>query len=139
MSDTPRLKDPSPEQLRYAGILGVGVKAGFAVLVASFAAGLTGALPMQLSPETLSRVWALPVGDFLRATGVEPGWGWLAMAGNSDALGLVGIALLAGVSIPCLLALAPVYAARGDWKYFAITLLLAGVLILAASGVLVTH
>lgn len=139
MSDTPRPQAPSPEQLHYASILGVGMKAGFAVLVASFAAGLTGALPMLVPLETLSRLWALPVGDYLRATGMQPGWGWLAMTGNSDVLGLAGIALLTGISIPCLLALVPVYAVRKDWKYLAITLLLSGVLTLAASGVLVSH
>lgn len=139
LSDTPRPGAPSPEQLRYAGILGVGVKAGFFALIAGFAAALTGALPLQVPFETLSRLWTLPVGDYLREAGVQAGWNWLAPSGKGDVLGLAGIALLAGVSIPCLLALVPFYAARKDWKYLVITLLLTGVLTLAASGVLVSH
>jgi hypothetical protein len=50
-----------------------------------------------------------------------------------------GIALLAGVSLPCLLVLAPAYAGRRDTGYLAITLMLAGLLVLAASGALVSH
>ena len=130
---------PSPEQLRYARFLGYGMKAGLAVLIAGFAAYLGGALPVQVPLEELPRLWALPVGDYLRESGMATGWGWVAMLGRGDVLALTGIVLLSGVSVPCLTLLVPAYAAAGDRAYLVITLLLIGVLVLAASGVLTTH
>ena len=128
----------SPEQLRYARIVDYGMKAGLAVLIAGFIAYASGIAPPLVPLEELPRVWALPVPEYLRETGMAAGWGWLALLGNGDALALAGVALLAGVSAPCLLVLVLSYARRRDWAYFAITLLLVGVLVLAASGVLAT-
>ena len=133
--DSARAKGPSPEQQRYARILDCGMKAGLAVLIGGFAVYVSGALPAQVPFEALPRLWALPVEDFLRESGMASGWGWLAMLARGDVLALVGIALLAGVSLPCLILLAPVYARQGDRAYLAITLLLVGVLLLAASGI----
>lgn len=135
----PNGNGPSPEQLRYARILDYGMKAGLVLLIVSFGAYVSGALPAQLPFEALPRLWALPVGDYLRESGMPTGWHWLAMLDRGDVLALTGIALLAGISVPCLILLLPVYAGRGDWAYFTITLLLVGVLVLAASGVLVSH
>jgi hypothetical protein len=130
---------PSPEQLRYARLLDYGMQAGLAVLIAGFAAYLGGVLPLQVPLEDLPRLWALPVGDYLRESGMAAGWRWSEALGRGDVLALAGIVLLAGVSIPCLMLLVPAYAAGGEWTYLAITLLLIGVLVLAASGVLVVH
>lgn len=129
----------SPEQLLYARMLDFGMKAGLAVLIASFAAYIAGALPAQVPLEALPRLWALPVDDYLRESGMPTGWDWLAMLNRGDVLALTGIALLAGVSVPCLAALVPTYAGRGDWAYLGITLALIGVLLLAASGILGAH
>ena len=85
------------------------------------------------------RLWALPLNEYLGASGMPVGWAWLAQLGKGDILALAGIALLAGVSIPCLMALSMAYAGRGERAYCAIALLLAGVLVLAASGVLTAH
>ena len=41
-------------------------------------------------------------------------WGWLALAHRGDVSGLVGIAILAGCSLVCLLAPMPQYLKRGD-------------------------
>jgi len=138
MSDTGSRLDSrsSPEQLRYARVLDYGMKAGLAVLIAGFAAYVSGIAPPLVPFEELPRLWALPVPDYLRETGMASGWSWLALLGKGDVLALVGIVLLAGVSAPCLLVLVPAYAARRDWAYLVITLLLIGVLVLAASGVL---
>ncbi len=130
---------PSPEQLLYARILDVGMKTGLAFLIAGFAAYLGGVLPVQVPLEDLPRLWGLPVGEFLRESGMATGWRWFAMLDRGDVLALTGIVLLSGISVPCLVLLVPAYAARGDRAYLVITLLLVGVLVLAASGVLVTH
>ena len=129
----------SAEQLRYARVLDYGMKAGLAILTAGFVAYISGVLPAQVPFEALPQLWGLPVGDYLRESGVSAGWAWLSLLHRADALVLGGIALLAGVSLPCLLVLAPVYARRRDRAYFAITLATVGLLVLAASGVVASH
>ena len=138
-TDSSRGSGPSTEQLRYARMLDFGMRAGLAVLIASFAAYVGGALPAQVPFETLARLWILPVDDYLRESGMPTGWAWLAMLNRGDVLSLTGIALLAGVSVPCLAVLIPTYAGRRDWAFLGITVALIGVLVLAASGVLGAH
>ena len=128
----------SPEQLRYARALSVGMKAGLAVLIGSFAVYLAGALPVQARFEDLPRLWSLPVEEYLRTIALEPGWSWLA-SGKGDLLALTGIALLAGISIPCLLSLLPAYWRQGDRVQFATALAITVVLVLAAAGAVVPH
>jgi hypothetical protein len=128
----------SPEQLRYARALSVGMKAGLAVLIGSFAVYLAGALPVQARFEDLPRLWSLPVEEYLRTIALEPGWSWLA-SGKGDLLALTGIALLAGISIPCLLSLLPAYWRQGDRVHFATALAITVVLVLAAAGAVVPH
>jgi len=105
-------------------------------LIAGFAAYAGEMLPLQVPFDALPRLWSLPVGDFLRESGMPAGWGWLTMLGKGDVLALAGIALLASVSPLCLLLLLPAYAQRRDGAYLAFTLALVGVLVLAASGIL---
>jgi hypothetical protein len=133
------LGDSGRDQLRYALILDMGVKAGLAVLTASFLVYVTGMVPPHLAFDDLPRLWALPVDEFLRESGTEPGWGWLARLAQGDMLALSGVALLAGISILCLALMLPAYARRRDWPYLAITSCLIGVLALAASGAIVPH
>lgn len=129
----------APEQLRYARVLDWGMKLGLAVVVAGLVAYVFGVLPAQVPQPDLPRLWGLPAVEYLRETGMSGGWSWLAMLGTGDALSLAGLALLAGASAPCLLALLPAFAARRDWAYFSMALLLAAVLVFAASGVLGWH
>ena len=131
--------DSGRDQLRYARALDLGVKAGLAVLIASFFGYVTGMVPPHLAFANLPRLWALPASELLRQSGTEPGWGWLALLGKGDMLALSGVVLLAGISIACLALLLPAYARRRDWSYLAITACLVGVLALAASGVIVPH
>lgn len=130
---------PSREQLLYARLLGWGMKAGLAMLVAGFVAYLAGALPLQAPLEELPRLWTLSADDYLREIGTPGGWSAAAMLDRGDALALAGVAFLASASIPCLVALGVAYAAGRDWAYLAIAGALAGVLVLAASGTLVAH
>ena len=83
--------------------------------------------------------WGLPVDDYLRESGTPSGWAWLPLLARGDMLVIAAIALLAGVSLPCLLVLTPVYFGRRDIAYLLITLALAAVLVLAASGVFGSH
>lgn len=124
----------APEQSRYARMLDWGMKLGLAVVAAGLLAYVSGMLPAQVPQADLLRLWGLPAAEYLRETGSSGGWSWLAMLGTGDTLSLAGLALLAGASVPCLLALLPAFAARRDWAYFSMALLLAGVLVLAASG-----
>jgi hypothetical protein len=129
----------SAEQLRYARVLDWGMKIGLVLLIAGFAAYVSGLMPAQVPFEALPRLWALPVGEYLRESGMPSGWAWLSLLASGDVLTVGGIALLAGVSLPCLLVLAPAYGGRRDVRYLAITLTLSGLLVLAASGILGFH
>ena len=130
---------PSSEQLLYARVLDYGMKAGLALLIAGFAVYVGGLLPLQVPLQELPRLWVLPVGDYLRESGAVVQWYSAEVLRRGDVLALAGIVFLAGVSVPCLLLAGWAYAARRDWYYVAITVTLAGVLALAASGVLVLH
>jgi hypothetical protein len=124
------------EQLRYARWLDVGSRAGLAVLVAVFFAYAAGFTEPLVSHTRLAEVWGLPVAEFLAATGVPTGWGWLGHVHRGDIANLIGIALLSGCSLLALLVLLPLYARQGDRAFLAISALQIVVLLLAASGVL---
>lgn len=126
----------SVEQLRYARWLEIGTRAGLGLLVLLFLAYASGLTTPQMPHERLPQVWGLPVGEFLQATGMPVGWDWLALAHRGDIANLLGIALLIGCSLPPLLGLVPLYAARGNRIYIGICLAEVAVILLAASGVL---
>ena len=104
------------------------------MLLLSFAAYVSNALPPHVPLERLPQLWTLPVGQYLVEANMPTGWGWLALLHRGDILGLAGIAILAGCSIFCLLALVPLYGARGDKAFVAICLAEVTVVLLAASG-----
>lgn len=127
-----------PEQLLYARLLDWGTRLGLLVLAVTFAAYLTGWLAPLVPVHELPALWHLPADEFARATGTPIGWDWLAQLRHGDLAGLLGIALLAGCSMPSLLALASRYVRAGDRAFAAICLAETAVLLLAASGVLST-
>jgi hypothetical protein len=136
MSDPiPRIEQPE-EQLRYASLLEWSTRVGLLVLALSFAAYVSGLTPSFVPMDRLPALWSLPVGRFLAETGMPTGWGWVAHLGHGDVQGLAGIVILAGCSVPCLLALVPVYAARRDHAFVAVCLAVVAVVVLAASGLL---
>jgi VIT1/CCC1 family predicted Fe2+/Mn2+ transporter len=124
------------EALRYARLLDWGARIGVLALVVSFAAYVFGVLPPHVPLEQLPSVWNLPVAAYLQRTGTPTGWGWLALAHKGDLSGLIGIALLAGCSLPPLLGLIPLYLKRRDYAYAVMCMVVIAVLALAASGVL---
>lgn len=124
------------EQLRYARGLDAFTRVGLALLVASFAVYVFGLLPSRVPVDQLPSLWSLPVAEYLQRTGSPTGWQWLRSLGQADVAGLVGIAVLAGCSLPCLLALVPLYLRRGDKVLAGLCLAEVAVVLLAASGVL---
>ena len=85
--------------------------------------------------EELPRFWGLPVEEYLTAAGVHSGWGWIEQVTRGDYMNLVGVALLASVSIVCYARLVPVFWKERDPVYLWIVILEIAVLLLAASGV----
>lgn len=124
------------EQLRYARWLEWGTRAGLGLLLACFAGYLSGLMSPQVPLARLPQLWSLPVADYLQRSGTPAGWGWLALASHGDVANLLGIAVLAGCSLPPLLALVPLYLARRERVYAGLCLAEVAVLLLAASGVL---
>jgi len=136
MTENVKPKPPvqPPEQERYARVLDWGTRIGLLVLVLSFAAYVSGLMQAHVPPDQLPSLWEHPVDRYLELTQSPTGWGWLAMIHRGDMAGLLGIAILAGCSIPCLLALVPLYAARRDRAFVAVCLAEVAVVALAASG-----
>ena len=120
--------------LRYAQVLDVGTRLGLALLLVSFVLYVAGVLPPQVALERLPELWHLPVDRYLELTGSPTGWGWISQLHHGDVLGLSGIALLAGWSCVCLLALLPLYRANGETVYAGLCVTQVAVLLVAALG-----
>lgn len=127
---------PPSEQARYARVLDLTAKAGFAALVLGFAAYLFGWLETHVPVQELPNVWSLPLAEYLARTDTPTGWGWIAHLHKGEFAGLAGIAVLAGCSAVCLAAVIPLYVRRGDRAYALVCALVIVVLLLAASGIL---
>jgi hypothetical protein len=127
-----------PEQLRYATWLSWGSRAGLAVLLSTFAAYVMGLLPSRVPPAELSRLWGLSVTDFYAATSLPTGWRALSDLAHGDVAAILGVIVLAGVSVPALLALVPLAVRRGDRPLLWLCVAEAVVIVLAASGWLVS-
>lgn len=122
------------EQRRYARLLDWSSRIGLLVLVLSFVAYVTGLMESHVSPQRLPELWIHPVDRFIELTGSPRGWSWVTMIHLGDMAGLLGIAILAGGSVACLLALVPLYAARRDRAFVFICLAEVAVIVVAASG-----
>ncbi len=125
-----------PTHLHYARWLDAGTRIGMALLVLGFIAYVSGALPNQVALERLPELWTLPVERYLELSGSASGWQWAARLHQGDNLALSGIAFLASCSGACVLALLPLYRARGDRVFQWLCVAQAAVLLLAASGLL---
>jgi len=123
-------------QLLYAVLLDWGARIGLLMLVLGFALYLLGVLVPLVPLEQMPGLWSQPSGSYLTQTGTPTGWGWLALVHKGDLLNLVGVALLAGCSLPPLLGVAGLYLRQRDWPMAAICMLIVAVIALAASGAL---
>jgi hypothetical protein len=124
------------EQLAYAKLLDFGMKLGLLALIITFVVYVSGLFAPYIPVNDLPRYWGLSVHDYLKATGIHPGWTWLGMLGKGDFLNFVGIAFLAGVTILCYLRIIPILFKKKDAVYGILAILEVLVLVLAASGIL---
>jgi len=124
------------EQLAYARILDKGMKIGLLMLVISFILYVTGILTPYIPVNDLPKYWAMPVHQYLAATGIHPGWSWLYLLGKGDFLNFLGIAFLAGVTMVCYARIIPILFRKKDIAFGVIAILEVVVLVLAASGLL---
>lgn len=128
--------DPQQEQLRYAKLLHWSTLAGFVSLIASFFLYVFQILPSKVPLQALPGLWNQSADDYLRLTRMPTGWHWLTELSDGHLANFLGIAILCGCSIVCILAVIPIYARRRDKLYFFICAAEIAVLILAASGIL---
>jgi hypothetical protein len=130
--------DALDAQRRYARFLLVSTRLGAGLLVAAFVAYVAGWVRPYVPIERLPALWTLPASEFLRATGIQPGWnGWAPLILHGDMLVLGAIALLITSSILCLAAAIPLFWKRGERALVVLCALQIAVLVLAASGALV--
>lgn len=125
---------PAPDQARYARLLAIGTNLGLAMLVVLFGVYMSGFVDPHVPHERLPELWHLSADRLLEISGIEHGWGWTAVIHRADILTLTGIVTLAFCSVPCLLAVMPIYWASGQRMLFAICGAEVAVIVLAASG-----
>lgn len=128
----------SEEQLAYAHWLDWGMKIGFVTLVVTFLGYLFGVTEPHVSHEKLAELWSHPVRDYLKATDTHTGWTWLSLIGQGDYMNFIGIAFLSAVTAVCYLRILPIFIATKDKVFTVIAILEVLVLVLAASGILVS-
>jgi hypothetical protein len=121
---------------RYASLLNWGTRAGLVMLILSFAAYAFGLLTPHVPVERLPSLWNLPAATYHELTHTPKEFDLIAMIKHGDRINMIGIAVLAGCSLPPLLALIPLFLRRRDIFYAIMCALEVVVLLLAASGVL---
>ncbi|MBI4844361.1 MAG: hypothetical protein HY809_08585 [Nitrospirae bacterium] len=126
----------SEEQIAYADILNTGMWFGLAVAIITFIVYISGILPTFVPIEQLPNYWGMKAKDYIHLLNAPTGWGWAALVSKGDYLNFVGIAILAGLTIPCYLRILPILVRKKDTPYVIIAILEVAVLALAASGIL---
>ena len=125
-----------PEQVLYAKVLYWGSLVGMAMLFVSFGIYIFEGLEHFIPVEQLPRYWSMPVGEFVRHSGMPTGWGWIQLLAYSDILNFLGIAVLAGLTILAYLLILPRLFATGPKIVGLVALAEVVVLALAASGLI---
>jgi len=125
-----------PEQVLYARILEKVMYFGLLALLITYAIYVFGVMKPFIPVSDVSKFWSMNVSDYLHQAHAPHGWGWVAMIGYGDFLNFVPIAILAGVTIICFLAIVPLLWKQNDKVYAVLSLLEAAILAVAASGIL---
>jgi hypothetical protein len=120
---------------RYASILQVAARIGLVLLLVTFVLYASGAVSPHVAISDLPSTWSLRSSEYIQQTGGYTGWQWIRALHCSDALNMAAIAVLAGVSMLCLVCVVPVLARNHDRIYLLLVLIQIAVLILAASGI----
>jgi len=126
------------EQLYYAKILDIGMKVGLSGIIVTFIMYVSGAMNPKIPLTDVSKYWGMKSHDYLVTANIKGGWSWLNMYGFGDFINFFPIALLAGVTVICYLAIIPTLLRKKDTVYAAIALLEVLVLAAAASGLIST-
>ncbi len=129
--------EPTPEQIRYAGVLEKGMFVGLMCLLVTFALYVFGIMEPHIPLDELAEHWTKNVDEYLAATEIEAGWAWVPMVGYGDFVNFIGIAILAGVTVPCYISILPSLIKKKDTIYAVIALVEIVVLLTAASGIIV--
>jgi hypothetical protein len=136
--------DTQSEQLLYAKVLEIGMYIGLVVLFVTFSLYVSGVVAPAVPRHEVPNYWHQGVHEYLEAVNHDylhmehppTGWAWVSMLGTGDFLNFIGIAMLAGVTIICYLAIVPMLLRKKDYTYATVAVLEALVLTLAASGIL---
>ena len=137
-------QEEQSEQLVYAKVLEIGMYIGLVILFITFALYASGVLAPAVPLDQISNYWHQGVHDYLEAVNHDfwhmehppTGWAWVSMLGKGDFLNFIGIAILAGITIICYLAIIPMLWRKKDIAYLTMSILEVLVLTLAASGIL---
>ena len=124
------------EQLAYAKLLDLGMKAGLLMLVVTFFIYVFGIFTPHIPVNELPNYWKLPVKQYLKVADIHTGWSWVSMIGKGDFLNFLPIVFLAGVTILCYIRIIPILFRKKDTIYAVLAIVEVLVLVLAASGVL---
>ncbi len=132
------LEKASEEQTLYANVLEKGMYIGLLTLFVTFLIYVLGLIELKIPMSELPKYWQMSSSEYLHAAGIGDGWGWVRLLGYGDFLNFLGIALLAGVTIICYIAIIPTLLRKNDLVYAGIAVAEVLVLTLAASGILGT-
>ena len=135
MEETSAFENASEQQL-YARIVYHMNHLGLFVLVVGFVLYLTGMLAPHVPLEDLPKYWSLPLDQYLEKTGAPTGWQWISELGYGDAAPLLGVALLASITIVCYLVLFFKFLKRGIRPLVAITVIELFLMLLSASNLI---
>lgn len=136
MQETAKKQYASPEQIAYAGLLDIGWKIGFGMMVATYAMYVFGIMEPFVALNDLPKYWVLSAPDYLKTSGAHAGWAWVHQVHKGDYLNFIPIAFLSGITVVCFLRVMPMFFKAKEMVYGIITVLEVIVLCLAASGIL---
>ena len=133
LEKTSAFKNASEQQL-YAKIVYHMNHLGLFVLVVGFVLYLTEILEPNIPLEDLPKYWTLPLDQYLKKTGAPTGWQWISELSHGDAAPLLGVAILASITIVCYLVLFFKFLRRGIRALVVITVIELFFILLSASN-----